>query len=170
MKATGAVLTAVIALTVFPPPAAAGGGSAVLKRPHPLQLQRERLLEANLELSRDEAELFWPLYHEYRLALDQDANAQMQVIRNLYLTDLARMNDDLAMGFLRQRLARERHEVEVRIAFAERMSRVLPGTLVARFFQAEWRVDLLLACTVAAEQPLVGVAEWTTASEDGPPG
>ena len=47
-----------------------------------IQAERQAMLAANLELDDKESAIFWPLYKEYRAAVDQAVNTRVDLSRS----------------------------------------------------------------------------------------
>ncbi len=119
-----------------------------------IQTERQAVVAANLGLNESESAVFWPLYRDYRNAVDQAADARVDILRRLF-SNYVTLTDDEAMSLLNDHLAFEKEMIKIRTSHAKKMSKVLPGRTVARFFQIENKMDAIIDYEMAAEIPLV---------------
>jgi hypothetical protein len=119
-----------------------------------IQTERQAVVAANLGLNESESAVFWPLYRDYRNAVDQAADARVDILRRLF-SNYETLTDDEAMSLLNDHLAFEKEMTKIRSSYAKKMSKVLPGRTVARFFQIENKMDAIIDYEMAAEIPLV---------------
>jgi len=115
---------------------------------------RKQTVAANMILTDKEAKAFWPLYDNYRAEM---AAIRMKGAKALH--QLATSTDSLTDAnvnfitnlWLSQRMA----EQKLRQAYFPKFSRILPPKKVARYFQIEHRLDLLVQLALAQEIPLI---------------
>jgi hypothetical protein len=119
-----------------------------------IQTERQAVVAANLGLNESESAVFWPLYRDYRNAVNQAADARVDILRRLF-SDYETLTDDDAMSLLDDHLAFEKEMLKIRTSYAKKMSKVLPGRTVARFFQIENKMDAIIDYEMAGEIPLV---------------
>ena len=149
------ILTLSICLILMPRAWAQGNGdrSVQLTR-SAIQAERQAILAANLELDERESAVFWPLYQEYRDTLDAVNNQRAELLEQ-YFASYETLTDSEASALLQRHLAWEKDVLGVRNAYAKKMGKVLPGKTVARFFQIENKMDLIVEYELAGEIPLV---------------
>ncbi len=119
-----------------------------------VQTERQAIVAANLGLSESESAVFWPLYRDYRNAVAQAADAKVDILKRLF-SNYETLTDDEAMSLLDDHLAFERERLKIQTSYAKKMSKVLPGRTVARFFQIENKMDVIIDYEMAGEIPLV---------------
>ena len=119
-----------------------------------IQTERQAVVAANLGLNESESAVFWPLYRDYRNAVDQAADARVDILRRLF-SNYETLTDDEAMSLLNDHLAFKKEILKIRTSYAKKMSKVLPGRTVARFFQIENKMDAIINYEMAGEIPLV---------------
>jgi hypothetical protein len=119
-----------------------------------IQTERQAVVAANLGLNESESAVFWPMYRDYRNAVNQAADAKVDILRRLF-SDYETLTDDEAMSLLDDHLAFEKEMLKIRTSYAKKMSKVLPGRTVARFFQIENKMDAIIDYEMAGEIPLV---------------
>jgi hypothetical protein len=119
-----------------------------------IQTERQAVVAANLGLNESESAVFWPMYRDYRNAVNQAADAKVDILRRLF-SNYETLTDDEAMSLLDDHLALEKEMLKIRTSYAKKMNKVLAGRTVARFFQIENKMDAIIDYEMAGEIPLV---------------
>jgi len=119
-----------------------------------IQAERQSILAANLELDEEESAVFWPLYQEYRNALESAVSARIDLL-NQYFASYETLTDNEALALLDKHLDWQHDVLKIRSTHAKKMRKVLPGKTVARFFQIENKMDLIVEYELAGEIPLI---------------
>jgi len=119
-----------------------------------IQAERQSILAANLELDEEERAVFWPLYQEYRNALESAVSTRIDLL-DRYFTSYETLTDKEALTLLDKHIDWERDVLKIRAAYAKKMRKVLPGKTVARFFQIENKMDVIVEYELAGEIPLI---------------
>ena len=119
-----------------------------------IQAERQSILATNLGLDEPESAVFWPLYDEYRGALESAAQTRIDLLGE-YFASYETLTDKEALALLDKHLAWKHDILKIRTAYAKKMRKVLPGKTVARFFQIENKMDLIVEYELAAEIPLI---------------
>jgi hypothetical protein len=119
-----------------------------------IQAERQAILAANLDLAEKESAVFWPLYEEYRQALESAIDTRVDLL-NRYFASYETLNDEEAIALLDQHLAWKKEVLKIRSAYAKKMRKALSGRTVARFFQIENKMDVIVEYEMAAEIPLI---------------
>lgn len=119
-----------------------------------VQAERQAIIAANLQLDEEERAAFWPLYQEYRDALDTAISARVEFLEQ-YFASYETLTDKEALALLERHLAWEKQVLEIRKKYAKKMSKVLSGKTVAKFFQIENKMDIIIDYEMAGEIPLI---------------
>jgi len=119
-----------------------------------IQAERQAILATNLELSEKESAIFWPLYEEYRNALESAVNTRVDLL-NQYFASYETLTDQEATALLDKHLAWGKEVLKVQSTYAKKMSKELSGKTVARFFQIENKMDIIVEYELAGEIPLI---------------
>jgi hypothetical protein len=119
-----------------------------------IQAERQAVLAANLELDKKESAVFWPLYEEYRKALEPAINTRVELL-NKYFASYETLTDKEATALLNKHIGWEQEVLKVRSTYAKKMSKTLSGKTVARFFQIENKMDIIVEYELAGEIPLI---------------
>jgi hypothetical protein len=119
-----------------------------------VQAERQAIIAANLQLNETERAVFWPLYQEYRDALDAAINTRVELL-NQFFASYETLTDKEAVALLQQHLAWKQEVLEIRTKHAKKMSKALSGRTVAKFFQIENKMDIIVEYEMAGEIPLI---------------
>ena len=119
-----------------------------------IQVKRQAIVTSAMDLEPGEAEVFWPLYREYRLEMARVGDRLVKVITT-YLDNYESLSDEMAARLLDDYLAMEQERTAVKVKFVPRFRTALPARKVARFFQVDNKLDALIGAELAAEIPLV---------------
>ena len=119
-----------------------------------IQAERQAILATNLELSEKESAIFWPLYEEYRKALEPAVNTRVDLL-NKYFASYETLTDQEATALLDKHIAWEKEVLKIRSTYAKKMGKALSGKTVARFFQIENKMDVIVEYELAGEIPLI---------------
>jgi len=118
-----------------------------------IQVRRQALVTAVMDLEGREAEAFWPLYREYRAAMAVVNDRYVKLVVT-YLDTFDKLADDAATGMLNEALGIERARIDVKSKFIPRFGKVMPARKVARFFQIDNKLDAVIAADMAKMIPL----------------
>lgn len=118
-----------------------------------VQVRRQALVTAAMDLQAPEAEIFWPLYREYRLAM---ATVNDRFVKLLvgYMQNYDELTDAEAARIMDEYLAIERARSGVKAEYVPRFSEKLPARKVARFFQVDNKLDAIINADLARVIPL----------------
>jgi vacuolar-type H+-ATPase subunit D/Vma8 len=116
--------------------------------------QRKALITEAMQLTPDQAKTFWPLYNEYQEAMRKVGDQRVAVISE-YAKNYQTLTDAKASELLNKALAFESERTKLKEQFVKKFAKVLPGREVARFFQADSKIDAYINASLADEIPLV---------------
>jgi hypothetical protein len=118
-----------------------------------IQVRRQALVTAAMDLGPKEAEAFWPLYRDYRSDMSK-VNDQYVNLLVAYAENYDTLSDKFAAKALRQYLDIEKGRTAVKARYLPRFEKVLPARKVMRFFQVDNKLDAIINAELAAEIPL----------------
>jgi hypothetical protein len=119
-----------------------------------VQVRRQALVTAAMDLDSKEAESFWPLYRDYRLAMAQVNDRFVKLLLS-YLDSYDSLTDEAAVRLVNEYLGIERDRTEVKAAFVPRFTKFMPAKKVARFFQVDNKLDAVVNAELAQMIPLI---------------
>ena len=121
-----------------------------------VKADKKLLIANNMDLTDQESKAFWPYYEGYQKKLDQ-INSNMGGIIDEYAEayNKGSVPDDVAKKIINEALKIEGAEVIMRREYAEKLTKVLPATKVARYLQMEGKIRALIKYDMAANIPLM---------------
>ncbi len=122
-----------------------------------LRADRELLLTANLALTAEQSDKFWPLYREYvgkRTSLGDERIAIILAFAEAYPT----VSDATAKDLVDRSMKLERNGTDLRASYVKKFAKVLPAQTLMRFLQIERRIDLLIDLQLTSIVPIVDAA------------
>jgi hypothetical protein len=119
-----------------------------------IRSQKKQLIAANLKLTPDQATKFWPVYDQYAAELSKIGDQQAALIKE-YANQRGTMSDEQASSLAKRSLAVDEQIAQLRIKYMPIFSQVVPGQVVATFFQIDRRFQALLDVQLASQIPLI---------------
>jgi hypothetical protein len=121
-----------------------------------IKADRQATVTEAMQLTEDEARAFWPIYHQYRTAMDNVGDGVKHLVIE-YSHLYPNVPDERAKKMLKDLVEREEELVETRASYLKRIGKVLPAAKTLRFAQVESRLDLAVRLEMAAHIPLVPI-------------
>lgn len=118
-----------------------------------VQVRRQALVTAAMDLEPKDADVFWPLYREYRTEMAQVNDRFVRLLTG-YLENYDKLTDDAASKMLAEYLSIDRARNDVKTKFVPRFEKVIPPKQVARFFQIDNKLDAVINAELAKLVPL----------------
>ncbi len=112
------------------------------------------IVAKNMILDGAQASAFWPLYKKYEAERQAVGNERFAIIGDL-VERYGVLDDAGAKGLIDRSFANEEKRLAVERKYKDEMLKVLPAKLVARFFQVDRRINLLIDLTLSSKIPLV---------------
>jgi hypothetical protein len=118
-----------------------------------IRAQKKLIVAANLDLTDDEAEKFWPIYNRYAADVAKTYDTKIALLQE-YLENYDSMSGEQAESYLRRRAAVEEDMMQVRLKYLPEFRKVLTGRETALFYQIDWRLDLMINLQLA-QTPMI---------------
>ena len=115
---------------------------------------RKAVLVKEMGLSEEESKNFWPLYEEYRQAMDK-VNDELMTLVLEYGKLYPIVPEEKARQMLDTYTRIQEKQVKERSAYLKKFTRVLPASKALRLAQLETRFDSVVQLNLAARVPLV---------------
>lgn len=112
------------------------------------------LVAKNMVLDGSQAGVFWPLYTQYEAERQTVGNERFAIIGDL-VDRYGVLDDAQAKSLVERSFANEARRLAVEKKYKDEMLKVLPAKLVARFFQVDRRINMLIDLTLSSKIPLV---------------
>jgi hypothetical protein len=119
-----------------------------------IQAEAKKLVDENLELTGEQAKVFWPIYDDYDAALLDLSNERLNVIAD-YMLDYYDLSDEKAESLLKRVFGIDQKKLDIQQEYFDKFNAVLPATLVGKFFQIDNYIDLLISLQRSESIPLI---------------
>jgi hypothetical protein len=111
------------------------------------------LIGGVLDLNDEEAEAFWPLYETYMSEVGAVWQQRIALIRQ-YLAHRTTMSAEEARQILADSMLARKKRVELDLKWSDVFDDVLPPQKVVRLFQAENKLETMMAMEIVRDVPL----------------
>lgn len=148
------VVVAVAALALPAAPMQAQVRSEIELTRQQIQTDRQAIVAAGLPLTEEQAAQFWPVYREYRTALNPIGDRQVQLITG-FAERYQAMTEADTDRMLKELFAIQKDRLEVQQKYIDKFKKVLPTVMVGRFYQIENKLDAIIMFDLAASVPLI---------------
>jgi hypothetical protein len=118
-----------------------------------IQLRRQAIVTAVMDLAPKEAEAFWPLYREYRTEMAKVGDRVSKLLVD-YTGQYDSLTDEQANQIMKEWISIEKAKMGVKDKYVARFKKILPARKVMRFFQADNKLDAVLNAQLASIVPL----------------
>lgn len=119
-----------------------------------LRSQKKQTVAANLKLTDAQATRFWPVYDQY-IAEQRKIHDQKYALIKELATSWGSISDEQALDMTKRMLAVDEQVAQLRINYVPSFLNVLPGRLVATFFQIDRRLQMTLDLQLMLQVPLI---------------
>lgn len=116
--------------------------------------QKKQIIAANLQLTDQEAEKFWPIYDQYTADLVKINDAKYAAIKE-YAQNYETLSNEQATALTKQILAVDSSVAQLREKYVPIVNKVLTGKKTALFFQLDRRLVMLIDIQLATQLPMV---------------
>ena len=115
---------------------------------------RRDIVAAAMLLTPSEGKTFWPIYDQYRAEMHTLGDRRVRLITD-FIAHRDTMSEEQAEKLTQEALAIEKARIAVKEDYLPKMSKVLSGRTVARFFQIDNKLDVVVDAQLAARIPLI---------------
>lgn len=112
------------------------------------------IISGTMGFSADEAAKFWPLYKSYESKRKAIGDEKVALIKD-FAAHYDTMQDAKAKELLGRLISIEDKSTAAKRAFIGELQKVLPAKTVARYYQVENRLDLLVNLGLSSELPII---------------
>ena len=119
-----------------------------------IQAEAKILFGENLEMTADQAEVFWPLYDEYAAELLELSNERLNIISS-YMLDYYDLSNEKAETLVNQAMDIDQKRLDLKRKHIAKMNEVLPQKLVGKFFQIDNYLQTLLTIQRQSTIPFI---------------
>ena len=118
-----------------------------------IQVERQALVTQAMDLTPQEMEGFWPLYRDYRRAAGKVGDRIVALLA-AYADQYDTLTDPAADKLLAEFVGIEKARANLKATYLPKFKKVLPAKKVARFYQLENKLDILILSEMADQIPL----------------
>lgn len=119
-----------------------------------MRASREQLLTANLALTQEEADRFWPLYREYNTKKASYGDERLKIIKD-YASAYPDVDDATAASLVDRSVRNSKALNKFKEQYVGKFRKVLPSVKLMRFLQIEARIDNLVELQIQRSIPVV---------------
>lgn len=125
-----------------------------------MQADRTTLITAGMNFNDKDGAAFWPVYEQYEYERSRLDDRRAAVIKQ-YSQKYPNLTNDEANAMAEQMLDSASRLAELKKKYYKKFNKVLPALTVAKFFQLERRIDLMMDMQVEAALPPLTQAQYT---------
>jgi hypothetical protein len=118
------------------------------------QADRVTIITAAMSFSDKDGAAFWPLYRKYEYERSTLEDRRVAVIKE-YAAKYPSLTDSEAKGMAVKMLDFDATLAALKRKYFKKFNAVLPGLTVAKFFQVEHRIDLIMDMQVESSIPIL---------------
>ena len=119
-----------------------------------LKASKRTLIKESMQLDDKQAEAFWPLYNQYDVEQTKLGDQKLALIQQ-YANSFLTMTDDKADQLAHQALQLDEQRLALRKKYYDIMKKSLPAVVVARFFQLDNQIQLVVDLQIASNLPII---------------
>lgn len=119
-----------------------------------IQDDARKIVADNLTLTDEQAKIFWPLYDEYDSAYHKLVDEQVDVLKE-YMMNYYGLDNETGEKLITKSLDLKEKAVDLQRTYINKMLKVLPISVVGRYFQIDNRISALIDVTRMSNLPLV---------------
>lgn len=119
-----------------------------------IQAERQAIVTGAMDLTPEEMETFWPVYREYRLEAAKIGDRVTALILR-YAAASDELTDATADKLVSDFVKIEQARANLKAKFLPKFKKVLPAKKVARFYQVENKLDVMILNEMAENIPLL---------------
>ena len=119
-----------------------------------IQTERKAIIAQSMAFSKEESEVFWPVYKKYQAGMSKIGDRMVKLIIN-YAKNYENLSDKMAEELLDDFLKIEKEKLNLKSKYVKEFRKILSPQKVTRFFQVENKLDAIISFDLAQEFPLV---------------
>jgi hypothetical protein len=119
-----------------------------------LRSMKKQIIAANMRLTDEESQRFWPVYDRYTAELTALTDRKFALLKD-YALNYDAITNERAETYVKERAAVEQSIMQLRLTYFPEFRKALSGRATARFFQMDWRLGLVAELQLASQTPLV---------------
>jgi vacuolar-type H+-ATPase catalytic subunit A/Vma1 len=121
-----------------------------------LKVEKKAAIAEVMELSKEEANVFWPLYNEYDNKMHEIQNNRINVIMD-YAAHFETLTDEKTDELWSKSMTIKQQLLKLEKSYYKKFKKILPVKKAALYFQAENKIASLINAEMALEIPFIDV-------------
>jgi hypothetical protein len=120
-----------------------------------MRTEKVAIITEAMQLTKEEASVFWPVQREYELELSHLIDDDIGVIRD-YVQHYENLTDEKAGELVDRVFVLEKKRLKLKKKYFKKFEKALSTTIAAKFMlQVEEQINLLIDLQIASELPLI---------------
>src|ERR1700751_833384 len=119
-----------------------------------LRAKKKQITAANLNLTTEQATRFWPIFDQYTAELTKINDQKYGLIKE-FANSWGSITDGQAEDMTKRAIAVKKLVGQMRLKYVPIFNQVVPGKLVATFFQIDRRLQLMIDLQLMSQLPFV---------------
>jgi Spy/CpxP family protein refolding chaperone len=119
-----------------------------------IQENSKQIVSDNLTLTEEQAKFFWPIYDEYDKAYDKLVDERVGVIKD-YMMNYYGLDEETGKELITKSIDLKQKAVDIQKKYINKMMKVLPISVVGKFFQIDNRISAIIDIARMANLPLI---------------
>jgi hypothetical protein len=119
-----------------------------------LRTDRQAVIAKNMHMTDAQATAFWPVYRAYQQEVSAVGDKFIKLLEG-YGKKYDTMKDPDAEQLIKEYLDLQQAKLKVQSDYVGKFKKVIPATMVARYYQIENKIDAIINLELAAGIPLV---------------
>ncbi len=119
-----------------------------------LKTEKKAVIAEVMELTEAESGPFWLLYNEYDYEMSIVQNIRINAIKE-YAEEYGILTDEKADLLWNQVMDFKTASLKLEKAYYKKFKKILPAAKAAKYFQAENKIEAMVAANIAAQVPMI---------------
>ena len=133
-----------------------------------LATERKQVFERNMNLTEEQSEIFWGVYHRYEKEKEQLEKTRLRLL-GTYIEKYATLTNDDVMKIVKQSGENQRADLALRQKYFHIYSKKLDPMAAARFLQLDDILGMVTRLAILGNLPLIGEVPPVATSGEAPP-
>jgi hypothetical protein len=116
--------------------------------------QKREIIAETMELTIEQADIFWPIYTEYESELDELSGERLKLIRD-YAENYYNLTDKIAARLANKKYELEKKRTNLLWKYYNKFKSELNPIDAAMFYQVESQLLMLIDVQVSGEVPII---------------
>ena len=119
-----------------------------------LKVEKKATIAEVMELSKEEAGVFWPLYNEYNNKMSEIQNERIKVIMD-FAEHYDALTGEKADELMTRAMLTNQQLLKLKKTYYKKFKKIIPLGKAALYFQAENKIETLINAQMALEIPFI---------------